>query len=141
VILTQPPKRLCFRELGLEGSLDNFLQLENRHNNETLRMRRVRDAGGQAVLTIDGSLPPRMSGPPLHVHFLQRKEIVVKAGSLGARVGNERSLCLKPSYVASLKGLLKLGITSFFEASTSIDDEPVGAGGDGKPVAGGRQLL
>ena len=53
-------------------------------------MRRVRDAGGQAVLTIDGSLPSRMSGPPLHVHFLQREEIVVKAGSLGARVGNEK---------------------------------------------------
>jgi uncharacterized cupin superfamily protein len=70
--------------------VDNFLQLENRHNRETLRMRRVRDAGGQPVLTIDGSLPPRMSGPPLHVHFLQREEIVVKAGSLGARVGNEK---------------------------------------------------
>jgi quercetin dioxygenase-like cupin family protein len=70
--------------------VDHFLQLENRHNREILRMRRVRDAGGQAVLTIDGSLPPRMSGPPLHVHFLQREEIVVKAGSLGARVGNEK---------------------------------------------------
>jgi predicted amidohydrolase YtcJ len=45
---------------------------------------------------------------------------------------------LKPSYLASLKGLLKLGITSFFEASTSIDDEPMGAGGAGKPVEAGR---
>jgi predicted amidohydrolase YtcJ len=45
---------------------------------------------------------------------------------------------LKPSYVSSLKDLLKLGITSFFEASTSIDDEPVGAGGAGQPVAAGR---
>ena len=45
---------------------------------------------------------------------------------------------LKPSYLASLKGLLKLGITSFFEASTSIDDEPMGAGGTGKPVEAGR---
>jgi predicted amidohydrolase YtcJ len=45
---------------------------------------------------------------------------------------------LKPSYLASLKGLLKLGITSFFEALTSIDDEAVGAGGAGKPVEAGR---
>ena len=45
---------------------------------------------------------------------------------------------LKPSYVEDLKGLLKLGITSFFEALTSIDDEPVGAGGTGKPVPAGR---
>ena len=45
---------------------------------------------------------------------------------------------LKPSYLASLKGLLKLGITSFFEASTSIDDEPMGAGGTGKPLEAGR---
>jgi predicted amidohydrolase YtcJ len=45
---------------------------------------------------------------------------------------------LKPSYVASLKDLLKLGITSFFEAMTSIDDEPVGAGGTGRPVEAGR---
>jgi predicted amidohydrolase YtcJ len=45
---------------------------------------------------------------------------------------------LKPSYLASLKGLLKLGITSFFEALTSIDDEPVGAGGTGNPIEAGR---
>ena len=45
---------------------------------------------------------------------------------------------LKPSYLTSLKGLLKLGITSFFEAITLIDAEPVGAGGTGKPVEAGR---
>jgi len=64
--------------------------LENRHTGEILRMRRMRDAAGQIILAIDGSLPPKSSGPPLHVHFLQREEIVVKAGSLGARVGNEK---------------------------------------------------
>ena len=69
--------------------MNNFLQLENRHSREILRIRRVRDASGQIVLTIEGSMPSRMSGPPLHVHFLQREEIVVKAGSLGARVGDE----------------------------------------------------
>jgi hypothetical protein len=50
--------------------VDNFLRLENRHTGEILRMRRVHDAQGQIVLSLDGSLPPRASGPPLHVHFL-----------------------------------------------------------------------
>jgi hypothetical protein len=53
-------------------------------------MRRLRDASGEIVLLIDGSLPPRSSGPPPHVHFHQREEAVIKAGVLGARVGNER---------------------------------------------------
>ena len=70
--------------------MDNFLRLENRHTGEILRMRRVRDAQGQIVLTIDGSLPPRASGPPLHVHFHEREEGIVKAGTLGAQVGKEK---------------------------------------------------
>jgi len=53
-------------------------------------MRRLRDASGEIVLLIDGSLPPRSSGPPPHVHFGQREEGVVKAGVLGAQVGKER---------------------------------------------------
>lgn len=69
--------------------MSNFLQLENRSTGETLRIGRVRDAEGQTILTIDGSLPPRKNGPPLHVHFHQREESVVKAGSLGAKIGNE----------------------------------------------------
>ncbi len=40
---------------------------------------------------------------------------------------------MRPSYVKSLKDLLALGITSFMEAWTTIDDEPVDQGG----VAGG----
>lgn len=36
---------------------------------------------------------------------------------------------MRPSYIESLKGLLKLGITSFMEARTVIDDEPYGKGG------------
>ena len=43
--------------------VDDFLQLENRHTGVILRMRRMRDAEGQIVLTIDGSLPPGASGP------------------------------------------------------------------------------
>lgn len=70
--------------------MNDFLQLENRHTGEILRMRRTRDAGDQVVLIVDGSLPPRMSGPPLHAHFYEHEEGVVKAGSLGARIGKEK---------------------------------------------------
>jgi mannose-6-phosphate isomerase-like protein (cupin superfamily) len=71
--------------------MDNFLTLKNRRTGEILRMRRIREAG-QTILTIDGSLPPRAAGPPPHVHFHQREEGLVKAGSLGARVGKEEIL-------------------------------------------------
>jgi mannose-6-phosphate isomerase-like protein (cupin superfamily) len=81
---------LNYDNLACISTMDKLLKLENRHTGEILRMRRVRDAEGQIVLTIDGSLPPRMSGPPVHVHFHQREEGGVKAGSLGARVGNEK---------------------------------------------------
>jgi mannose-6-phosphate isomerase-like protein (cupin superfamily) len=53
-------------------------------------MRRVQDAQGQIVLILDGSLPPRTSGPPLHVHFHEHEEIIVKAGTLGAQIGTEK---------------------------------------------------
>ena len=70
--------------------MDNFLLLENRHTGEILRMRRMRDAEGQTILAIDGSLPPRASGPPLHAHFYQREEGIVKAGTLGARLEKKK---------------------------------------------------
>jgi hypothetical protein len=70
--------------------VDNFLRLENRHTGEILRMRRVRDSEGQTILALDGSLPPRADGPPLHIHFPQREEGIVKAGTLGAQVGTEK---------------------------------------------------
>jgi quercetin dioxygenase-like cupin family protein len=69
--------------------VDSFLQLENKRTGEILRMRRVRDAEGQTILAIEGSLPPRASGPPPHVHFHQGEEINVKAGTLGARIGKK----------------------------------------------------
>src|ERR1700691_5536269 len=67
--------------------MENFLTLELRRTGEILRMRRERGTEGQTVLIHDGSLPPGASGPPLHVHFHQREEGEVKAGSLGARLG------------------------------------------------------
>jgi len=53
-------------------------------------MRRVRDAQGQIVLILDGSLPPQASGPPLHVHIHEHEEVIVKAGTVGALVGTEK---------------------------------------------------
>ncbi len=70
--------------------MDKFLKLEHRHTGEILRMRRVRDDQGQIMLTLDGSLPPGSSGPPLHLHFNEREEIIVKAGTLGAQIGTDR---------------------------------------------------
>ncbi len=38
--------------------MDNFLKLENRHTGEILLIRRMLDAQGQIVLSLDGTLPP-----------------------------------------------------------------------------------
>ena len=70
--------------------MDNFLRLENRHTGEILVMRRMRDAQGQIVLTLDGTLPPGTSGPPLHVHFHEHEQGIVKAGTLGAQIGTDK---------------------------------------------------
>ena len=86
--------------------MDDFLNLENRHTGEILRMRRERDAEGQVLLALDGSLPPRKDGPPPHVHFRQREEGKVRAGSLGVQVGSE-------------KGVVPAGGTAAFPAKAS----------------------
>lgn len=69
--------------------MTDFLQLENRHTGEILRIRRVRDADGQVILALDGSLPPGTNGPPPHIHFREREEGVVHSGTLGAKCGAE----------------------------------------------------
>jgi quercetin dioxygenase-like cupin family protein len=80
--------------------MDSVLRLENRHTGETLRIRRVRDVSGQVVLMIEGSLPAGSIGPPPHVHFRQREEGRVQAGTLGARIG-EQTLVVKAGEVAA----------------------------------------
>ena len=72
--------------------MDTFLQLENRKTGEILRMRRVRDSQGQSVLNLEGSLPPRADGPPLHVHFHEREQGIVKEGILGAQIGKQKTV-------------------------------------------------
>lgn len=71
--------------------MDNFLHLENRKTGEVLRMCRVR-AEGQTILKLEGSLPPRADGPPLHIHFHSREEGIVKQGTLGVRVGKQKTV-------------------------------------------------
>jgi quercetin dioxygenase-like cupin family protein len=72
--------------------MGEFSRIENRHSGLILRLRRVRDVDGQIVLEMDCSLPPKSSGPPLHVHFHQREEFLVKSGTLGLRCGKETKL-------------------------------------------------
>jgi quercetin dioxygenase-like cupin family protein len=67
----------------------DFLQLENRHTGEILRIRRVRDGEGRLILELDGTLPPGADGPPPHIHFHEDESGLVKAGTLAARVGGQ----------------------------------------------------
>jgi hypothetical protein len=66
----------------------------------------VRDSQGQIILSLEGSLPPRADGPPLHVHFKEREEGVVKAGTLGVRVGNQKSVVQTGGSIVLSAGVL-----------------------------------
>jgi quercetin dioxygenase-like cupin family protein len=85
--------------------VDNFLKLENRHTGEVLLIRRVRDAQGQIILALDGTLPPGTAGPPLHVHFHEDEKGIVKAGTLGAQVGLEKIVVPTGGTVILRKGV------------------------------------
>src|SRR6478609_2846730 len=74
----------------MSGPMAEFLDLVNRHSGETLRLRRVREADGQVVLTLDGSLPPGGEGPPPHTHWAQIEQGQVTAGTLAATCGSQR---------------------------------------------------
>ena len=65
------------------------LRLEDRHTGEVLDLRRYRE-DGVPLLEIRGSLPAHSMGPPLHIHFLEDEEGLVKAGTLSAVVGERR---------------------------------------------------
>jgi predicted amidohydrolase YtcJ len=51
-------------------------------------------------------------------------------------VPRERFEALRASYIAALKRLFTLGITSFESATTTLNDEPVGQGGIAEPGSG-----
>jgi hypothetical protein len=69
--------------------MDSSLRLENRRTGETIRMRRERGPSGQVILIVEGSLPAASAGPPAHVHFQEREEVQVRAGTVGARIGEQ----------------------------------------------------
>ena len=86
--------------------MDNFLKLQNRHTREVLLIRRVRDAQGQIILALDGTLPPGTDGPPLHVHFHEHEEGIVKAGTLGAQIGTKKIIVPTGGTINLPKGVL-----------------------------------
>ena len=86
--------------------MDGILKLENRHTGETLRMSRERDVSGLVVLMIEGSLPPGSKGPPPHVHFREREEGGVRAGTLGARIGEQTRVVQTGGNVAVPAGVV-----------------------------------
>lgn len=65
------------------------LVLENRHTGERLEMRRVR-IDGKDCLEMNGSLPPRGEGPPMHVHHAEAEEFHVVSGVLSAEADGKR---------------------------------------------------
>jgi mannose-6-phosphate isomerase-like protein (cupin superfamily) len=70
--------------------LEKFLQMELRHTGEIIRLRRIRNSAGEIILSIDGSSPPHSGGPPPHIHLQNAEAVTVKAGTLGASVGNNK---------------------------------------------------
>ena len=110
-----------------ERIVDDFLTLKNRHTGEILRMRRERDAEGRVVLALDGSLPPRMDGPPPHVHFQQREEGKVRAGSLGVQLGREKFVVPAGGTAAFAQGV----VHTWWNAG----DDPVELSGHAIPAA------
>ncbi|HEX4823562.1 MAG TPA: cupin domain-containing protein [Candidatus Polarisedimenticolaceae bacterium] len=59
----------------------DWLQIENRHTGEKLKLRRVaRD--GVVSLELSGTLPPKRKGPPLHIHHAQVEEGTVVSGTI-----------------------------------------------------------
>lgn len=69
---------------------DQPLVLRSRHTGETLTIRRVRNGDGIEDLQLDGSLPPRRQGPPLHVHHLEDEHGEVVAGAVSAVVDGKK---------------------------------------------------
>ena len=86
--------------------MDNCLRLENRRTGEILMIRRVRDAQGQVVLALEGTLPPGTSGPPLHIHLREDEVGIVAAGTLGAQIGTEKIVVPTGGSVTLPKGVV-----------------------------------
>ncbi|HEY7285687.1 MAG TPA: cupin domain-containing protein [Vicinamibacterales bacterium] len=66
-----------------------WLTLSNRHTGEVLRLRRT-VSNGELCLELQGSLPAKQDGPPLHIHYLEHEEGRVISGTLSAEVDGRR---------------------------------------------------
>jgi quercetin dioxygenase-like cupin family protein len=114
------------RQVHFAGPVTGALRLENRHTGEVIIMRRVHQ-GNQVVLELEGHSPPKGEGPPLHVHVIEREELVVVSGVLSAVAGG-----------ASLK--VRAGESVVFPAGVphrwwNAEDQPVHTKGRVVPVA------
>ena len=69
--------------------MDDYLQIDNRHTDEWLHLRRMRDQKTK-VLELEGGVPPGGEGPPEHVHIGQVEEGFVVSGVLTASVDGKR---------------------------------------------------
>jgi mannose-6-phosphate isomerase-like protein (cupin superfamily) len=76
------------RQAHFAGPGSGTLLLENYHTGEILRLRREQHAD-QVVLQIEGSLPPKREGPPMHIHLMEREEGEVISGVASASVGGK----------------------------------------------------
>ena len=69
--------------------MEPYLQIDNRHTGEWLRLRRVREQGVE-ILELEGGVPPHGEGPPEHIHVGQVEEGYVVSGELTATVDGRR---------------------------------------------------
>ncbi|MDB5686387.1 MAG: amidohydrolase [Rhizorhabdus sp.] len=97
-------------------------------------------AGNSAALRIAGidrNTPDPDSGVIEHDAGGEPNGIIRERYDLYAdHIPPESWEALRPTYIAAMKRLLALGITSFHSATTTIDDVPVGKGGVAAPGAG-----
>ncbi|CAN5345717.1 amidohydrolase [soil metagenome] len=97
-------------------------------------------AGNSAALRIAGidrATPDPDSGVIEHDAAGEPNGIIRERLDLYSKhIPPEKWETLRPTFIASMKRLLSLGITSFHSATTTIDDEPVGKGGIAAPGPG-----
>jgi predicted amidohydrolase YtcJ len=95
-------------------------------------------AGGHSVVGnsmamkiagIDRHTPDPRSGLIEHTPDGEPNGIIREFDPFDLRVTPDSFETLRPSYIASLKRLFTLGVTSFESATTTLNDEPVGQGG------------
>lgn len=68
------------------------LRLENRHTGEVLRLSRAYLEGGEEVIRLRTTSPPRGGGPPPHIHTRENERGTVLAGRLGVVVDGEETV-------------------------------------------------